>query len=75
MNDNCIECGKRLVGDEKSLYRRLVKRTAEEFLCIPCMAKHFRVDEKVLYERIKMYRSMGCCLFGQEDNSADENRS
>ncbi|MDD6734767.1 MAG: hypothetical protein PUE13_00465 [Clostridiales bacterium] len=57
-----------MTQDEKSLYRRLIKRTAEDFVCISCMAKHFRVDEKFLYDRIKMYRDMGCCLFGTVEN-------
>ena len=69
MNNYCIKCGKNLIQDEKSLYRRLIKRTAEEFTCINCMAKYFQVDEKLLYSKIKMYRDMGCCLFGTGENA------
>lgn len=69
MNTLCIECEKPLTSDEKALYKRLVKRTAEEFLCIPCMAKHFQTDEDTLYRRIEMYRKIGCELFGKRDES------
>ena len=75
MNDYCIKCGRKLTQDEKSLYRKLIKRTAEEFVCISCMAKHFRVDEKLLYDRIKIYRDMGCCLFGTADKTENKSKS
>lgn len=68
MNDYCIKCGRKLIQDEKSLYKKLIMRTAQEFACISCMAEYFQVDEKFLYDRIKIYRDMGCCLFGTVDN-------
>lgn len=59
----CKKCGKELTQDETAIYRRLVSRAAEEFLCIDCLAEYFHCDRSVILERIRYYKEMGCTLF------------
>lgn len=59
----CLRCGRRLTGDDIGAHRKLVNRGATEFLCIPCLAAHFRVPEALIREKIEYFRRMGCLLF------------
>lgn len=65
---NCKQCGKELLSDEIAIYKRLVHRGAEEFLCIPCLAAHFHVSEQLVYEKIEHFKKQGCTLF-EKDNT------
>jgi len=57
----CLNCGKEILGDESAIYRKLINKTAETFLCIPCLAKHFNCKETYIYDLIKHYRENGIC--------------
>jgi len=57
----CLNCGKEILGDESAIYRKLVNKLAEKFLCIPCLAIHFNCKEAYIYELIKHYRESGIC--------------
>jgi len=59
----CKECGKPLKSDEVAIYRRLIYRDAEEYLCIECLSKSLKVDRRVIEEKIKYYKEIGCTLF------------
>ncbi len=59
----CFRCGQTLSADEIAIYRRMVNRGAETFLCIPCLAEHFQVSEALIFEKIEHFRAMGCTLF------------
>lgn len=59
----CFRCGQVLSADEIAIYRRMVNRGADAFLCIPCLAKHFHVPESLIFEKIEHFRAMGCTLF------------
>jgi len=57
----CLNCGKEILGDESAIYRKLVNRLADKFLCIPCLAIHFNCKEAHIRELIKHYRESGIC--------------
>ena len=59
----CIKCDKKLLRDEIAIYLRLVNRGAKEYLCIPCLAEHFKCSEADIRARIKTLKDMGCTLF------------
>ena len=59
----CIRCGASLTKDDIGLTRKMINRGATEFLCIPCLADHFRLPEEVLREKIREFKAMGCTLF------------
>ena len=61
--DRCVRCGAGLSADEAALTRKLVNRGAREFLCLPCLARHFDVPESELRRKIREFREMGCTLF------------
>jgi hypothetical protein len=62
----CLNCGKEILGDESAIYRKLVNKLAENFLCIPCLAKHFNCNESYIRDLIKYYRKSGiCAMFKQ----------
>ncbi len=60
---NCMECEKRLSMDEIAIYRRLIYRDAEEYLCKGCLAKKMRVTEAQIEEKIAHFKKIGCTLF------------
>ena len=60
----CKRCGAPLGGDDIAIYKKLVSRRAEDFLCIDCLAAFFRVDRAEIDKRIAYYRASGeCTLF------------
>ena len=42
----CRSCGAPLGGDDIAIYRKLVYRGAEDFLCIACLADYFRCPRR-----------------------------
>ncbi len=60
---NCFKCGAELSNDEIGLFKKLVNRGADKFMCIECMSEYFEVSESALRDKIEQYRSMGCTLF------------
>lgn len=63
--DFCKQCGKPLGSDDIAIYRKMVLRCAEEFLCIDCLSEYFGVERKVIEERIDYYRKSGTCVLFQ----------
>ena len=60
----CRSCGAPLLSDDLAIYRKLVNRGAEDFLCIGCLADYFKVPRETIEERIRYYRESGeCTLF------------
>lgn len=66
----CFRCGHVLSTDEIAIYRRMVNRGADAFLCIPCLAEHFHVPASLIFEKIEHFRAMGCTLFPPTETSA-----
>ncbi len=60
----CKNCEKSLLNDEIAIYKRLVNRGAQEFLCINCLAEHMEVEVSDIEEKIVQFKKMGCTLFG-----------
>lgn len=63
MKCGCKQCGRELTADEIALYRRIVDRGAEAYLCISCFARAYDVTEDLLLGKIRHFRAMGCTLF------------
>ena len=62
--ESCKKCGKKLMSDDIAIYRKLVLRTADEFLCIDCLAEYFNVSREAIEEKIRFFRESGnCTLF------------
>ncbi len=59
----CKQCGREVSGDEIGLTKKLINRSTEEFMCLPCLAKYFSCDEEILRRKIEEYRKIGCTLF------------
>jgi hypothetical protein len=59
----CKECGNALSPLDIGATKKLINRGAEEFFCIPCLAKHFWVEEDMILQKIKEWRAQGCMLF------------
>jgi hypothetical protein len=57
----CLHCGKEILGDESAIYRKLVNKLAEEFLCIPCLAVYFNCAQARIRDLIRFYRESGTC--------------
>lgn len=58
----CQSCGASLDQDDRAIYKKLVNRGAEEFLCVDCLAKYLDVPPKEIRERIRYYRESGTCV-------------
>ncbi|MBQ8862136.1 MAG: hypothetical protein IJ021_05295 [Clostridia bacterium] len=59
----CKNCEKTLVLDEIAIYRRLICREAEEYLCKNCLAASLKVEVGEIDKKIEHFRSIGCTLF------------
>ena len=60
----CRQCGAPLGADDIAIYKKLVFRAAEDFLCIDCLADYFKVPRAEIEKRIRYYRESGqCTLF------------
>ena len=62
-NNVCMKCGRELTSTEIALHRKLVNRGAAEFMCISCLAEHFKVSEEALREKAEYFKRSGCTLF------------
>ena len=60
---NCRRCGKELNMDDVGLSRKMIHRTTIQCFCVECLADHFELPAKILYEQIERYRAAGCSLF------------
>ena len=59
--NTCKQCGAPLGGDDIAIYRKLVYRGAQEFLCIDCLAAYFQCPRAEIEKRIRWYRESGQC--------------
>ena len=62
----CKVCGGLLTPLDIGATKKLINKGAEEFLCIPCLAKHFGVEEGLIHTKIREWREQGCMLFPTE---------
>ena len=59
----CMQCEKRLTSDEIAIYRRLIYRDAEEYLCKASLAEKMKTTETEIERKIEHFKSIGCPLF------------
>lgn len=60
----CKQCGEKLFDDDMAIYRKLILRNADEFLCIKCLAQYLGTTEEKISKLIEYYRQSGeCTLF------------
>lgn len=60
----CRQCGTGLGLDDRAIYKKLVDRGAEDFLCIACLARYFNVPREAIERCIRYFRESGqCTLF------------
>lgn len=59
----CYRCNAELTADEIGIYRKLINRGAEEYLCIPCLAEELKISEDEIKKKIEQFRKAGCTLF------------
>lgn len=57
----CKKCGGKLGQDDIAIYRKMVLRTADEFLCIDCLAEYFGVSREAIEAKIRYFRESGVC--------------
>lgn len=63
MSAQCIVCTRAVTRDEIAMTRKLVNRGAEQFYCLPCLARRFDATLPQLLERMQAFKDMGCTLF------------
>ncbi len=57
----CFDCGNELFADDIAIYRKLVDRNADEFLCIDCLAERFGCTREDVEKLIAHFRESGVC--------------
>ena len=64
----CIRCEETLTADDIALFRKLICREAEEYMCIGCLAKDLDFPRKKLDDLVDFFHRTGvCCLFPKYD--------
>ena len=63
----CVQCGRQLTADEIAVYRKMVNRAADTFLCKTCLASYFGVEEDKIDKKIEQFKRIGCLLFAQSE--------
>lgn len=58
-----MQCERRLTSDEIAIYRRLIYRDADEYLCKTCLAEKMKTTETEIEKKIEHFKSIGCTLF------------
>ena len=58
-----MQCGGKLSSDEIAIYRRLIYRDADEYLCKACLAEKMKTTEAEIEKKIEHFKSIGCTLF------------
>lgn len=63
MTPLCLRCGGSVSRDAEGLYRKIVNRNAENFLCIDCLAAQLCIEPEALLALVERFRRAGCSLF------------
>lgn len=65
-----MSCGAALCSDEIALYKKLVFRSAEDYLCLDCLAGQLTTSREKLQGLIDYYHRTGICtLFAKTEQS------
>lgn len=57
----CMRCGAGLTGDEIALHKKMICRSAEEFLCLNCQASDYGTTREKLERLIAYFHRTGIC--------------
>lgn len=68
----CLQCGRSLTADEVAVHRKLVTRSASQFMCKTCLAAYFNVDEAKIDQKIAQFKRQGCLLFAHDITTGEE---
>ncbi|MDO4336883.1 MAG: hypothetical protein Q4C91_02215 [Eubacteriales bacterium] len=60
-NHTCMHCSAPLSGDEIALYKKLVFREAQQFLCLDCLASNLSTTRDKLEQMIIYLHKTGIC--------------
>ncbi|MCR4735263.1 MAG: hypothetical protein K5829_09700 [Treponema sp.] len=58
---SCFRCDHELLADDIAIYKKLVNRAADEFLCMDCLAQDMKCRRADLEKLIEYYRKSGMC--------------
>ncbi|MCI6004432.1 MAG: hypothetical protein SOY73_16880 [Blautia sp.] len=58
----CSKCAAPLTSDEIALFKKLVSREAEKFLCLDCFAAELSTTREKLEDLIEHLYQMGTCI-------------
>ncbi len=59
----CMKCGRELTDDEVGMHKKMVHRSATEFMCLTCLAEFYQCSEELLHKKMEQFRASGCVLF------------
>ena len=55
----CFKCGKPLESDAIPIYKKMINRGAEEFMCIGCLADYVQMPRSAIESLIDYYTESG----------------
>lgn len=58
----CTVCGRSTDLFDRGIYRKIISRTDEKFICIKCLSAKFKIPEIKLREKAAFLRTT-CSLF------------
>ncbi len=67
MQRRCMRCDAKITGDEIALYRKIVFRGANQFLCLDCLAKDSSTTRNDLEKLIAYFHKTGICSLFVKD--------
>ncbi len=59
----CFKCSNELTSDEIGIYKKLINRGANKFMCKVCLAHEFNCSVELINQKIEEFKEMGCTLF------------
>ena len=57
----CFKCGKPLESDAIPIYKKMINRGAEEFMCSSCLADYVQMPRSAIESLIDYYTESGTC--------------
>lgn len=58
-----IKCSKELAFNDIGAHKKFINRGSTEFMCVHCLSKELKIPEKIIYEKINLFKKHGCTLF------------
>ena len=59
----CLKCKRTLTGDEIGITKKLMGRGILDYYCKECLAMEFKCDVRLIDEKIRQLKELGCLLF------------